>query len=146
MIYGNSPFSVAQNNADQLTPVMSFQSAIISLRQINTGESVGYTGNWTAQRSSTIATVTVGYGDGYPRQAPNGTPVLINGVRCPIVGRVSMDMITVDVSELSSVAIGDKAILWGTDLPVNEVADYCDTIGYELLTRMPSRVPRKYIN
>ena len=146
MIYGNSPFSVAQNNADQLTPVMTFQSAIISLRQINTGESVGYTGNWTAQRSSTIATVTVGYGDGYPRQAPNGTPVLINGVRCPIVGRVSMDMITVDVSELSSVAIGDKAILWGTDLPVNEVADYCDTIGYELLTRMPSRVPRKYIN
>jgi alanine racemase len=146
MIYGNSPFSVAQNNADQLTPVMTFQSAIISLRQINTGESVGYTGNWTAQRPSTIATVTVGYGDGYPRQAPNGTPVLINGVRCPIVGRVSMDMITVDVSELSSVAIGDKAILWGTDLPVNEVADYCDTIGYELLTRMPSRVPRKYIN
>ena len=146
MIYGNSPFSVAQNNADQLTPVMTFQSAIISLRQINTGESVGYTGNWTAKRPSTIATVTVGYGDGYPRQAPNGTPVLINGVRCPIVGRVSMDMITVDVSELSSVAIGDKAILWGTDLPVNEVADYCDTIGYELLTRMPSRVPRKYIN
>ena len=125
---------------------MTFQSAIISLRQINTGESVGYTGNWTAKRPSTIATVTVGYGDGYPRQAPNGTPVLINGVRCPIVGRVSMDMITVDVSELSSVAIGDKAILWGTDLPVNEVADYCDTIGYELLTRMPSRVPRKYIN
>ena len=80
------------------------------------------------------------------RDRPNGTPVLINGVRCPIVGRVSMDMITVDVSELSSVAIGDKAILWGTDLPVNEVADYCDTIGYELLTRMPSRVPRKYIN
>ena len=146
MIYGNSPFSVAQNNADQLTPVMTFQSAIISLRQINTGESVGYTGNWTARRPSTIATVTVGYGDGYPRQAPNGTPVLINGVRCPIIGRVSMDMITVDVSELSSVAIGDKAILWGTDLPVNEVADYCDTIGYELLTRMPSRVPRKYIN
>lgn len=146
MIYGNSPFSVAQNNADQLTPVMTFQSAIISLRQIKIGESVGYTGNWTAQRPSTIATVTVGYGDGYPRQAPNGTPVLINGVRCPIVGRVSMDMITVDVSELRSVAIGDKAVLWGTDLPVNEVAVYCDTIGYELLTRMPSRVPRKYIN
>jgi alanine racemase len=146
MIYGNSPFSMAQNNADQLIPVMTFQSAIISLRQVKTGESVGYTRNWTAQRLSTIATVTVGYGDGYPRQAPNGTPVLINGFRCPIVGRVSMDMITVDVSELSSVAIGDKVILWGTDLLVSEVADYCDTTGYELLTRMPSRVPRKYIN
>ena len=125
---------------------MTFQSAVISLRKVKVGESVGYTANWKAPRLSTIATITVGYGDGYPRQAPNGTPVLINGVRCPLVGRVSMDMITVDVTDLNEVGIGDKATLWGPDLPVNEVAKHCDTIGYELLTRMPSRVPRIYLN
>ena len=145
MLYGNSPFAVPQENADQLKPVMSFESAVISLRTIAAGESVGYTANWTAERDSTIATVTVGYGDGYPRNATNGTPVLINGVRCPLVGRVSMDMITVDVTDLREVAIGDKALLWGPELPVNEVASHCDTIGYELLTRMPGRVPRVYL-
>lgn len=145
MLYGNSPFSASQKNADQLRPVMSFESAVISVRSISSGESVGYTANWAAQRDSVIATVTVGYGDGYPRQAANGTPVLINGVRCPLVGRVSMDMITVDVTDLPGAAIGDRAVLWGPELPVNEVATHCDTIGYELLTRMPSRVPRIYI-
>ena len=145
MLYGNSPFAVPQENADQLKPVMSFESAVISLRTIAAGESVGYTANWTAERDSTIATVTVGYGDGYPRNATNGTPVLINGVRCPLVGRVSMDMITVDVTDLREVAIGDKALLWGPELPVNEVASHCDNIGYELLTRMPGRVPRVYL-
>ena len=145
MLYGNSPFAGPQENADKLKPVMSFESAVISLRSIAAGESVGYTANWTAERDSTIATITVGYGDGYPRNASNGTPVLINGVRYPLVGRVSMDMITVDVTELSDVAIGDKAVLWGPELPVNEVASYCGTIGYELLTRMPGRVPRIYL-
>ena len=145
MLYGNSPFAVPQENADQLKPVMSFESAVISLRTIAAGESVGYTANWAAERDSTIATITVGYGDGYPRNATNGTPVLINGVRCPLVGRVSMDMITVDVTDLRKVAIGNKALLWGPELPVNEVASHCDTIGYELLTRMPGRVPRVYL-
>lgn len=144
MLYGNSPFAQPQENADQLKPVMSFESGVISVRAINAGEPVGYTANWTAERDSTIATITVGYGDGYPRQAPNGTPVLVNGTRCPLVGRVSMDMITVDVTDLDTVAIGDRAVLWGPELPVNEVAEACGTIGYELLTRMPARVPRVY--
>tara|TARA_B110000046_G_C13024703_1_gene413249 strand:+ start:5575 stop:6657 length:1083 start_codon:yes stop_codon:yes gene_type:complete len=144
MLYGCSPFVVAQKNADQLQAVMSFESAVISVRNIAVGESVGYTGNWTAERESTIATITVGYGDGYPRHAPNGTPVLVNGLRCPLVGRVSMDMITVDVTDLPEVAIGAKVQLWGQVLPVNEVAQACGTIGYELLTRMPARVPRIY--
>jgi alanine racemase len=146
MLYGNSPFSEDQDNANKLQPVMSLQSAVISLRHIASGESVGYTANWTAGRDSIIATITVGYGDGYPRQAPNGTPVLVNGARCPLVGRVSMDMITVDVTDLNLVSIGDKVILWGPELSVNEIAEYCNTIGYELLTRMPSRVPRVYSN
>lgn len=144
MLYGNSPFAQPQENADQLKPVMCLESAIISVRAISAGEPVGYTANWTAERDSTIATVTVGYGDGYPRHAPNGTPVLINGIRCPLVGRVSMDMITVDVTDLDAVAIGDRAVLWGPELPVNEIAEACGTIGYELLTRMPARVPRVY--
>tara|TARA_B110000495_G_C23002407_1_gene591744 strand:+ start:315 stop:1415 length:1101 start_codon:yes stop_codon:yes gene_type:complete len=146
MLYGNSPFSEGQENANKLQPVMSLQSAVISIRRIASGESVGYTANWTADRNSIIATITVGYGDGYPRQAPNGTPVLVNGVRCPLVGRVSMDMITVDVTDLDLVSIGDKVILWGPELPVNEIAEHCNTIGYELLTRIPSRVPRIYSN
>jgi alanine racemase len=107
---------------------------------------VGYTANWTAKRRSTIATITVGYGDGYPRQAPSGTPVLINGHRYPLVGRVSMDMITIDVTDLPSVSIGDQAILWGPSLSVTEIATLCNTIGYELMTQLSQRVPRRYIN
>jgi alanine racemase len=147
MLYGNSPFSGPQDNAKRLKPVMTFSSAIISIRTVQAGESVGYTAHWVADRVSRIATVAVGYGDGYPRQAPNGTPVLIQGVECPIVGRVSMDMITVDITDLpDTVCIGEKVILWGPQLSVNRVAKYCNTIGYELLTRMPSRIPRIYIN
>ena len=87
----------------------------------------------------------VGYGDGYPRQAPNWTPMgpLFHGVRCPLVGRVSMDMISVDVTELKeTVEIGARVVLWGKELPVNEIARWCGTNGYELTTRMPARVPR----
>lgn len=147
MLYGNSPFATAQDNADKLKPVMTFSSAIISIRTVQTGESVGYTANWIADRVSRIATVAVGYGDGYPRHAPNGTPVLIQGVECPLVGRVSMDMITVDITDLPrATSIGDKVTLWGPDLPVNKIATCCNSIGYELLTRMPSRIPRIYIN
>ena len=146
MLYGSSPFTTTQANADKLIPAMTFKSAVISLRNIGAGESVGYTSNWTANRPSSIATITVGYGDGYPRHAPNGTPVLINNIRCPLVGRVSMDMITVDVTDLESIKIGDQVTLWGPNLSVNEIAHHCNTIGYELMTRIPSRVPRLYIN
>jgi alanine racemase len=86
--------------------------------------------------------VTIGYGDGYPRSAKNGTPVLINGQRAKLAGRVSMDMITVDVTDLDDVSIGDPVILWGEGLPIAEVAYWADTIGYELTTRMPMRTPR----
>ena len=147
MIYGASPFNHPQDNADQLKPVMTLESAVISVRQIAAGETVGYSGKWQAQRPSTIATVAIGYGDGYPRSAPNGTPVVVNGIECPLVGSVSMDMISVDVTDLDAqqaVVIGDPVELWGKQLPVNRVASLCNTLGYELLTRMPSRVPRIY--
>jgi alanine racemase len=115
------------------------------LRKILTGESVGYGCTWTAQRSSVIATIAVGYGDGYPRSATSGTPVLINQQRAPLAGRVSMDLICVDVTDLAKVQIGDKALLWGKELSANEVASWAGTIGYELITRMPRRVTRHFV-
>ncbi|MDG1388559.1 MAG: alanine racemase [Halioglobus sp.] len=142
MLYGNSPFTATHPNTDTLRPVMTLCSAVISIRNVASGESVGYAANWTAQRPSRIATVSIGYGDGYPRLAANGTPVLINGQRAPLAGRVSMDMITVDITDLDDVKLGDQVILWGEELPVSEVAAHAGTIGYELTTRMPARTPR----
>ncbi|PLW83076.1 alanine racemase [Kineobactrum sediminis] len=142
MLWGNSPFAEPQPQAAGLQPVMTLSSAVISVRSVGVGERVGYGGSWQAQRPSRVATVTIGYGDGYPRTASSGTPVLIDGRRAPLVGRVSMDMITVDITDLPPVAIGAPAILWGEGLPVTEVACTTGTSGYELLTRMPSRTPR----
>ena len=150
MLFGSSPFLAPHKEADKLLPVMTFKSGVISLCNIPVGETVGYAATWTAQRASRIATVAIGYGDGYPVHAPSGTPVLINGHRCPMVGRVSMDMITVDVTDLPDIALGDEVILWGgslsANLSVNEVANCAGTISYELLTRMPRRTPREYIS
>ena len=145
MLYGNSPMAVAHENAENLKPVMTLTSAVISVRDVAAGESVGYGASWRAERPSRIATVTVGYGDGYPRLAVNGTPVLVNGQRAPLAGRVSMDMITVDVSGLNDVQVGDPVVLWGKGLPLSEVAACAGTIGYELTTRMPMRTPRVII-
>lgn len=142
MLYGNSPFAMPHPNAEALRPVMTLCAAVISLRDVAAGESVGYSALWTARRPSRIATVSIGYGDGYPRMARNGTPVLIRGQRAPLAGRVSMDMITVDVTDLDNVQIGDEVVLWGNGLPAGEVASHADTIGYELTTRMPMRTPR----
>jgi alanine racemase len=146
LLYGSSPFVVHHPSADQLRPVMTLKSGVIALRDIPRGETVGYAATWRAERNSRIATVAIGYGDGYPLTAPSGTPVLINGHRCSLVGRVSMDMITVDVTDLPDVALGDEVILWGEGLSVNEVASCAGTISYELLTRMPRRTPREYLN
>jgi len=146
MLYGSTPFSGPHETGDQLLPVMTLRSSVIALRDVPAGETVGYAARWIARRPSRIATVAIGYGDGYPVHAPDGTPVLVKGQRCPMVGRVSMDMITVDVTGLPEVSVGDEVILWGRGLSVNEVADWVGTISYELLTRMPRRVPRVYVD
>ena len=122
--------------------VMQLESEIIAIKTIQIGESVGYGNTWIAQRKSIIGVVAIGYGDGYPRHAKTGTPVIINGQRFPLVGRVSMDMITVDLTDMSSQAnIGDSAILWGQELSVDEIANFSGTIGYELLCGITQRVP-----
>ncbi len=146
MLYGLSPFAEPIDAAKQLIPAMTFESQVIALREISTGQSVGYGCTWTAQRPSVIATIAVGYGDGYPRTAKSGTPVLINQQRVPLVGSVSMDLISVDVTDLAKVQIGDKALLWGKALSANEVATWAGTIGYELVTRMPRRVTRHFVS
>lgn len=145
MLYGCSPL-MDRNAVDLgLKSVMTLQSNVISLHDIEKGESVGYGRSFVAQKNTKIAVVAIGYGDGYPRSAPPGTPVLIQGRRWPLVGRVSMDMITIDVSG-GNIQLGDKVTLWGDGLSVDEIALQCGTISYELLCQVTSRVKMRYVS
>jgi alanine racemase len=141
-LYGASPVTGHPAAEYGLTPAMTLMAQIIALHQVKQGESVGYSQTWTAPRDSVIATVGIGYADGYPRHCPSGTPVVVRGQRGQLVGRVSMDMITIDVTDIEEVALGDDVELWGQQLPVDEVADWAGTISYELITRVSARVPR----
>ncbi|PTT51565.1 alanine racemase [Aeromonas sp. HMWF014] len=140
MLYGASPFGGQLASDHGLRPVMTLKSQLIAIRKCKRGESVGYGAHWVAHRDTTLGVVAVGYGDGYPRMAPEGTPMLVNDRRVPIVGRVAMDMITVDLGPQASDQCGDEVILWGEGLPVEQVAEKIGTIPYELLTRLTSRV------
>jgi alanine racemase len=139
-LYGVSPFANETSYSHGLKPVMTLESTVLTVREVKRGETVGYAGAWRAGRDSAIAIVAAGYGDGLPRSLANGTPVLIGGARYDLVGRVSMDMIAVDVTDAPKVAVGDKAILWGDGLPVEEVAAHAGTIPYELLCGLSPRV------
>lgn len=141
--YGVSPFDY---EVPDLDPAMSLTTSIIALHQVKAGDTVGYGNNWQASHDSIIATIAIGYGDGYPRHAPNGTPVYINGHKASIVGRVSMDMACVDVTHVPNVRLGDEVELWGKNLSVNTVAKELGSIGYELVTRLSKRVTRQYNN
>ncbi|WP_117236205.1 alanine racemase [Vibrio maerlii] len=144
IMYGVSPFG--DKTAQQLgfKPVMTLKSHLIAVREVKAGESVGYGGIWTSERDTKVGVIAIGYGDGYPRTAPNGTPVLVNGRRVPISGRVSMDMLTVDLGPSALDKVGDEAILWGEELPSEEVAAHIGTIAYELVTKLTSRVEMEY--
>ena len=142
LLYGAMPFETFQ--AGNFKPVMNLQANIIAIKNVNKYDKIGYSCIYTAEKNMKIAIICAGYGDGYPRNAKAGTPVLIRGERCPLVGRVSMDMLAVDVSNLKSAEIGDVATLWGDNLPVELIAQYSDTISYELLTRMTPRVEYRY--
>jgi len=144
MLYGNSPIESATAGAAKLVPAMTMTSGIMAIRHIAPGEGVGYGHDWVAKRQSKIGTISIGYADGYPRHASNGTPVLVNGQRVPLVGRVSMDMISVDLTDLEKVEVGDPVELWGENLSVNEVAGCAGTIGYEILAGLTGRVPVSY--
>ncbi|KMT65499.1 alanine racemase [Catenovulum maritimum] len=146
MLYGVSPMQNSSGSENNLIPAMTFKTKIISIKSILTGDKVGYSGTWQAKQDTNLAVIAVGYGDGYPRHAKNGTPVWLNGREVPLVGRVSMDMITVDLGPHSQDKIGDEVILWGNELAIERVAAWCDTIAYELLCQLTTRVEWKYIN
>jgi alanine racemase len=140
-LYGVSPFGDDTAARFGLKPVMTLETTVLTVRAVKRGETVGYAAAWRAERDSAIAILAAGYGDGLPRQLENGTPVLIGGGRHPLVGRVSMDMIAVDVTGAPKVAAGSKAIVWGEGLAVEEIAAHANTIPYELLCGVSQRVP-----
>ncbi len=140
MLFGISPFADSTGEQLGLRPLMSLHSRLIAVRDVAAGETVGYSGTWTSPNTTKLGVVAIGYGDGYPRYARSGTPVLINGERVPLVGRVSMDMITVDLGVNSTTKAGDNVTLWGEELPVEEIALYSNTIPYTLVCGITPRV------
>jgi alanine racemase len=149
MLYGASPFGhggAEQPSAQQLglKPAMTLHSRIISVREIVAGECIGYSGTFCAPAPMRAGVVACGYADGYPRHAPTGTPVLVEGRRSRILGRISMDMLSVDLSALPTADVGSPVTLWGEGLPVEEVAHAAGTISYELLCAVSGRVPLVY--
>lgn len=146
MLYGAGGFDT-QLTQHGLKPVMHLVSKLCALKWLAPGEKVGYSGTWQAERKSLIGVVAIGYGDGYPRHAPSGTPVWIANQKVPLVGRVSMDMICVDLTDLAEqVSVGEPVQLWGDKLSVDEVAAWAGTISYELLCGVTARVPFVEIN
>jgi alanine racemase len=141
LLYGVSPISGTIGADYGLRTVMTLRSHVIAVKDLIPGERVGYGGDWTAARPTRLAVAAVGYGDGYPRSLGAGTPVLINGERAGLAGRVSMDMIGIDVTDLHRPPVaGDEVILWGEGLPVEEIAVWANTIPYELLCGITQRV------
>jgi alanine racemase len=145
MLYGATPFDRPQVVADQLQPVMTLESKVISVRELPAGEPVGYGATFITERSSRIGVVAMGYADGYPREAPTGTPVLIDGQPSQLLGRVSMDMLCVDLSHLPSAGLGSRVELWGKNVLASDVASRAGTIPYRIFCNL-RRVPRFYQN
>lgn len=140
MLYGGSPFTGRSAAELGLKPVMTLASPLIAVKRLRRGDAVGYGSTWVCPEDMPVGVVGIGYGDGYPRHCKSGTPVLIHGHRVPLVGRVSMDMISTDLRGLPEARVGDQVILWGEGLPVDEIAGCAGTISYELLCRVTGRV------
>ena len=145
MLYGVSPIEATSAIDYGLMPVMTLRSSVIAIRDIKKGETVGYGATWTAQEDTKLAVIAIGYGDGYPRNAKNGTPVMIEKYTYYLAGRVSMDMISVDIGTKSDVKIGDEAILWGEGLPIEVIAEQAETVPYELLCGVTGRVEKQFL-
>ena len=145
MLYGASPFADQTAASLGLKPVMTLESAVIGIQSLQAGDRVGYGATFVADRSMRIGVVACGYADGYPRHAPTGTPIMVLGQRTRTLGRVSMDMLAVDLSEIPDAAIGAPVTLWGDgvagSLPADEVATAAGTIAYELFCALAARVP-----
>ena len=140
MLYGVSPFADSVGESQGLQPAMGLYSQLMAVNHFKRGDRIGYGGEWECPEDMPVGVVAIGYGDGYPRHARTGTPVLVNNQRVPLIGRVSMDMICVDLRSQPQARGGDPVCLWGAALPVEEVARHAGTIPYELLCRVTSRV------
>ena len=145
MLYGATPFGAAQVNADQLRPVMTVESKVIGVRELGAGEPVGYGARFVTSRPTRVGVVAMGYADGYPQFAPNGTPVMIDGKAGQLIGRVSMDMLTVDLTDHQQAGLGSRVELWGDHVPVSLLATHSDSSAYRLLCGL-KRAPRVYLN
>ena len=147
LVYGSSPDYPLHTTADwQLQPTMSLRARVIAVQTLQPGERVGYGSSFTVERAMRLGVIACGYADGYPRVVPNGTPVLVGEQRSRLIGRVSMDMITVDLGDAPEAGVGSVVTLWGQSpggalLPIDEVARAAGTIGYELMCALAPRVP-----
>lgn len=149
MVYGSSPLANQTGEELGLAPAMTLSSRLLAINEVPAGESIGYGATYTCAQHTRVGVVSIGYGDGYPRSAGNGTPVVVktrNGpVRTRLIGRVSMDLITIDLSAVDDPQIDDEVVLWGEDLCVDEVARAAGTIAYELFCKVTARVTRQYV-
>ena len=149
MLYGSSPLAGSTGEEIGLQPVMTLSSRLIAINKVSAGEFIGYNASYVCDRDTLVGVVSIGYGDGYPRSAANGTPVLVktqSGInRTRLIGRVSMDTITVDLTEIPDACINNEVILWGDDLCADEVAHAAGTIAYELFCKVTQRVTFEYV-
>jgi len=145
MLYGASPLKESVSNVTELKPAMTLSTELIALRNVPAGDAVGYGSTFRCKTPTRIGTAAIGYADGYSRHALNGTPVFLNGRRAHLAGRVSMDMITIDLTDHEDAKIGDRVELWGSNVSVSEVASWCNTISYTLLSGLTRRVKRRYL-
>ncbi|MFW1678556.1 alanine racemase [Pontibacter sp. JAM-7] len=144
MLYGASPFAMAETLPYTLHTTMTLQSEIIAIHDLQPGDSVGYGATWVCDRPMRVGTVAMGYADGYPRHAGNGTPVWVAGQQSQLVGRVSMDMLTVDITGRDDVGLGAPVELWGKHVNAGTVAEHAGTIPYTLFTGVTARVKKRY--
>lgn len=141
VLYGVSPDKAISERELGLEPAMTLAARILTIREVAPGEAVGYGSRWKATRKTRIAVVACGYADGYPRSMPDGTPVWVEGRQAPVAGAVSMDMLTIDVTDVPEAHVGSLVELWGRHISVNDLAARCGTIGYELIVGVARRVP-----
>lgn len=146
MLYGANPLDVETADTARLRPAMRLHSRLIAVRELALGEAIGYGGRFVCERRTRVGVVAAGYADGYPRHAPDGTPVAVAGQLTRLIGRVSMDMLTVDLTEIPDASPGDPVELWGEQVRADQVARAAETIAYELFTGVAARVPRSYRN
>lgn len=143
ILYGVSPFADKTGRDLGLKPVMTFSSSLVAYKKVKRGEYVGYGCAWRAPQDLMVGVVTAGYGDGYPRHMQPGAYVLMKGKPCLIIGHISMDLLAIDITQVSSPAIGDRIILWGEELPAEQVAKTSGTIAYELFCQLTERVAKE---